>query len=91
MKKPAFLYSLLIISYFFFKKKFLWRSSKSTYPPLIYWMPSFSRVEVVSLYVAARCRLDFSMKLETNSWSSRIVAPMVTAADEVLCSLLDAY
>lgn len=68
----------------------VWKSSILTYPPLIYWIPSFSRVEVVSLYVAARCCLDFSMKLETNSWSSRIVAPIVTAAVEALCSLLDA-
>lgn len=30
------------------------------------------------------------MKLETNSWSSSIAVPIVTAAVEALCSLLNA-
>lgn len=43
---------------------------------------------MVILYVEARWWLDLAKKLETNSLSSRIAAPIVTAAVEVLCRRL---
>lgn len=52
----------------------------NTHPPRIYCMPTPSSVEVMILYVAARCCWDLTVNWDIKSVSSSMVAAAVIAS-----------